>query len=65
VQTPDHVPLRYLIVFTAPVVLGVKGFLAKKGHNAREIERMHAAWSKSVLLEISLWSRPYVRGELW
>ena len=38
--------------YTAPVVLGTKDFLAKKGHNAQDIERMHAAWSKSVPLEM-------------
>ena len=36
-----------------------------RGHNAQEIERMHAAWTKSVLLEIALWSRPYVNDGLW
>jgi hypothetical protein len=64
-QTPELVPLRYLISFTAPVVLGAKDFLSKKGHNAQDVERMHAAWTRSVLLEIALWSRPYVRDELW
>jgi hypothetical protein len=64
-QTPQLVPLRYLIAFTAPVVLGARDFLGKKGHNAQEIERMHAAWTKSVLLEIAFWSRPYTSGELW
>jgi hypothetical protein len=64
-QTPEVVPLRYLIAFTAPVVLGAKDFLATKGHDARDIERMHAAWTKSVLLAIALWSRPYTSGELW
>lgn len=64
-QTPELVPLRYLIAFTAPVVLGAKDFLAKKGHSAQDIDRMHAAWTKSVLLEIALWSRPYTSDELW
>ena len=65
VQTPELVPLRYLIAFTAPVVLGVKDFLAMKGHSSQDIERMHAAWIKSVLLEIALWSRPYTSSALW
>lgn len=64
-HTPSVVPLRYLLAFTAPVILGAKDFLAKKGHDTAAIERMHAAWTKSVLLEISLWSRPYTREGLW
>ena len=64
-QTPALVPLRYLLAFTAPVVLGAKDFLARKGHNAQDVERMRAAWTKSVLLEIALWARPYVSSGLW
>jgi hypothetical protein len=64
-ETPELVPLRYLIAFAAPVVLDAKDFLARKGHGLEDIERMHAAWTKSVLLEIALWSRPYVGDGLW
>ena len=64
-QTPDRVPLRYLLAFIGPVVLGAKDFLARKGHNAQDVERMRAAWTKSVLLEIALWARPYVSSGLW
>jgi hypothetical protein len=41
--------------------VGTENLKTKRG----DIERMHAAWSKSVLLTISLWSRPYVSGGLW
>lgn len=64
-HTPDRVPLRYLIAFTAPVIVGAKGFLAAKGHSAEDVERMHAAWTKSVLLQVALWSRPYLSNGLW
>lgn len=64
-HTPDRVPLRYLVAFTAPTVLGVKPFLASKGHDAEAVERMHRAWTKAVLLQIALWSRTYVREGLW
>jgi hypothetical protein len=59
------VPLRYLFAFVAPVVVGAKGFLAGKGHAADEVESMHRAWTKSVLLHVALWSRPYARDGLW
>jgi hypothetical protein len=64
-QTPELVPVRYLIAFAAPVVLGAKDFLAKKRHSNEDVQRMQAAWTKSVLLEIALWSRPYVSEGLW
>jgi hypothetical protein len=64
-RTPDKVPLRYLLAFVAPTVIGAKEFLARKGHSADEVERMHRAWTKVVLLHITLWSRPYATEDLW
>ncbi len=39
----------------------LKPFLAKTGANAKDVERMHQAWIKSVMLQVILWSHPYVR----
>lgn len=64
-RTPDVVPLRYLLAFAGPVITGAKTFLAKKGHAPAEVERMHQAWTKSFLLTLTLWSRPYTREGLW
>jgi hypothetical protein len=64
-RTPDKVPLRYLLAFVAPTVIGAREFLARKGHAADEVDKMHRAWTKAVLLQITLWSRPYAREELW
>jgi hypothetical protein len=64
-RTPNVVPMRYLVAFVAPVVIGAKDFLARKGHSAEDIERMHQAWTKSVLLEIAFWTRPYTNEGLW
>lgn len=64
-QTPSVVPLRYLIAFTAPTVIGIRPFLASKGHDAETVDRMQQAWTKSVLLHITLWSRPYTHDGLW
>jgi hypothetical protein len=44
-----------------PVTATLKPFLAKKGHGAEDVEKMHQAWIKSVMLQITLWSYPYVR----
>jgi len=60
----DSVPLvnfRYLSAMTIPVTTTLKPFLAKKGASAADVEKMHAAWVKSVLMQTILWSYPYVR----
>jgi hypothetical protein len=60
----DSVPLvhfRYLVALTVPVTTTLKPFLAKKGASATDVEKMHAAWVKSVLMQTILWSHPYVR----
>lgn len=64
-HTPDVVPLRYLLAFVGPVIGGAREFLTKKGHSAAEVERMHQAWSKSVLLTLALWARPYTKAGTW
>ena len=60
-HTPDVVPLRYLCAFAGPVISDARAFLASKSHSAEEVERMHQAWAKSVLLTLTLWARPYVK----
>lgn len=60
----DSVPsvsFRYLPALTIPVTTTLKPFLAKKGAPAADVEKMHAAWVKSVLMQTILWSHPYVR----
>lgn len=59
VEAPPHIPLRYVIAFTAVVNDTIKPFLAKKGHSLGVIEKMHKAWSKAVLLHVTLWTRAY------
>lgn len=60
----DSVPLvnfRYLSALTIPVTTTLKPFLASKGAAPVDVEKMHAAWVKSVLMQTILWSHPYVR----
>lgn len=60
----DSVPsvnFRYLSALTIPITTTLKPFLAKKGASAADVEKMHAAWVKSVLMQSILWSYPYVR----
>lgn len=55
------VPFRDLFALIFPVTFTLKPFLAKKGHAVEQVEQMHAAWLKSCLLQLTLWSHPYVK----
>jgi hypothetical protein len=63
VSAAPHIPMRYVLALAVPISITMKPFLAKKGHSAAEVETMHAAWSKAVLLQAILWCRPYVKDE--
>lgn len=58
---PAQVDFRYLPALTIPITTTLKPFLAKKGASAADVERMHAAWVKAVLLQAILWSHPYIK----
>lgn len=60
-STPEHIPLRYMIAFIYPITATIKSFLANKGHDSEEVEKMHQAWFKSVVLQVTLWSYPYAK----
>jgi len=60
-HTPPLVPLRFVVAFTAVVTTTLSRFL---GDDA-ECEPMAQAWSKAVLLQVALWSRPYVKEGWW
>lgn len=57
----DIVPFRDLFALIFPVTFTLKPFLAKQGHTAEVVDKMHAAWLKSCLLQLTLWSYPYVK----
>jgi hypothetical protein len=59
-RAADLVPFRYLALLTVPVVTTLRPFLAARGHTADEVDAMQQAWLKSVLLQVTLWSHPYV-----
>lgn len=65
VDAAEVVPFRYLVPIVFPITHTLKPFLAKKGHSADDVEKMHAAWVKSVLIQMALWSRPYVAASDW
>jgi hypothetical protein len=64
-QTPSVVPQRYLFAFTAIVITTIGGFLAESGHPKENLVRMQDAWTRAVLLAVTLWSRSYAKDDLW
>ncbi len=56
-----QVNFRYIPALTIPITTTLKPFLAKKGASAADVEKMHAAWVKAVLLQAILWSHPYIK----
>ncbi len=62
VDSTALIPLRYIIAFIVPITATIKEFLANKGHTAAEVEAMHQAWFKSVVLQVTLWSHPFVHA---
>ena len=60
-DAPDHIPLRYIIAFIYPITATIKPFLAHGGHGSEEVDKMHDAWFKSVVMQVALWAHPYVK----
>jgi hypothetical protein len=63
VKSVPIVNYRYLPALVYPITFTLKPFLAKGGHSPEEVEKMHQAWLKSVILQVILWSQPYVKAE--
>ena len=61
VASTDIVPFRDLFALVFPITFTLRPFLAKKGHSNEDVEKMYAAWVKSCLLQVTLWSHPYVK----
>lgn len=61
VTSVPQVNFRYIPALTIPVTTTLKPFLARKGVSPADVEKMHAAWVKAVLLQSILWSQPYIK----
>ncbi|MBV9819872.1 MAG: hypothetical protein JOZ07_16190 [Solirubrobacterales bacterium] len=64
-DSPEHIPMRYLLAFTGPVIATTREFLARSGRPADDIDALHAAFTKAVMLNVTLWTRAYVATEDW
>jgi Protoglobin len=61
----DHIPMRYLLAFTGVIITTARDFLAAGGAPAEQVDRMHAAFTKSVMLHVTVWTRAYVEHPGW
>jgi protoglobin len=62
VDAAPVVPLRYLPTLMYAMLATLRPFLAKKGHCAADVDGMHTAWTKSLVLQVTLWCRSYVEA---
>ncbi len=65
VESVPFVHFRYMVAFIYPITATIRPFLGKKGHSAEEVEKMHQAWFKAVVLTVVLWCQPYVKEGLF
>jgi IS1 family transposase len=64
VDSVPEIALRYLVAFIFPITATMRSFLANKGHAAEDVDGMHTAWFKAVVLHVCLWCQPYA-PEAW
>jgi hypothetical protein len=63
-NTPPLVPLRYLLGFV-PVVLPVREFFTSEITSEDELNALECAWTRAVLLHVTLWAKAYTREGMW
>ena len=59
VRSTPYVPLRDAIAFVGVMNETIKPYLAARGNSSDEVEKMHAAWCKSIQIQMALWIGPY------
>ena len=60
VQSTAYVPFRDVVAFVAVLNETIKPYLASKGHSDCDVEGMHLAWTRSLQLQIALWTKLYM-----
>jgi hypothetical protein len=63
--TPSIIHWRYLNALVYPVYATVRPFLEHGAADATDVEQMHQAWLKAVLLQVTLWTLPYLKEGSW
>ncbi len=65
VAAVPNIDLRYVIAFIYPITATIRDFLRNGDHSQEDVDNMYHAWFKSVVLQVSLWSYPYVTDDDW
>ena len=60
-STPPIVNIRYVNALVYPIYATIRPFLERGETDPATVDRMHQAWLKSVILQVTLWSQPYLR----
>ncbi|MEM9068191.1 MAG: protoglobin domain-containing protein [Myxococcota bacterium] len=60
VTSTPLVRFRHLFLLAQPIVHTLRTFLEKGGDERETVDAMQEAWRKSVLLQVTLWSAPYI-----
>lgn len=61
VNAAAHIPLSDILPLVYPIFATMRPFFEESGMPADRIDAIHHAWLKSLLLQVSLWSVPYVQ----
>jgi Protoglobin len=64
-DSADLIPMRYLLAFTAVVIATSRDYLAAGGGSPDQVSRMHSAFTKSVMLHVTVWTRAYLDATMW
>lgn len=59
-QSVEIVPFRYLPLTLYPLTQTLRPFLVEAGVDEARAERLSDGWAKSLALQVTLWSHPYV-----
>ena len=65
VNAVPHIHLRYITPLIYLHTATIREFLAAGKHPPETVDRMHKAWFKSVVLQVTLWSYPYTVDGDW
>lgn len=60
-----NIDLRYVLAFIFPITATIRDFLSNGDHSDEEVDAMYHAWFKAVVLQVTIWSYPYVPDEDW
>jgi hypothetical protein len=64
-HTAAFVPLRYLYAFVGVIAPTTRRFFVQAGVSGDALQKLDDAWMKTLLIHVTLWSRPYCKDGLW